>query len=219
MATTNITGNIYGPRLGCVPVEHTYPVSFNTTGIASAILVDTIHVITGGAAVIADVQVLINTAFNAVTTNVLTVGTSTTANEWITAAAVNESLAGNYPSTSVSNIAFSGHNGAGACTATGLVVGDRILSVTGVASGTVGDQSAAFESVVSVNDQIQQTSVSNLSANVYIASVQRGGATNRFRLTGDTSIYVKYTQTGAAATTGQATIIVREFSENPKAIA
>lgn len=219
MSATLITGNILGPRLGCIPVEHTYPVSFNTTGIASAILVDTLHVVTGGPAVIVDVQVLVNTAFNAVTTNVLTVGTSTTATEWLTASAVNESLVGNYPSTMSSNIAFSGHNGAGACTATGLVVGDRILSVTGLASGTVGDQSAKFESVVSVNDQIQQSSATDLSANVYMASVQRGGSTNRFRLTADTGIYVKYTQSGTAATTGQATIIVREFSENPKAIA
>lgn len=219
MSANNVTGNMYGPRQGSIRITHTYPVSFNTTGIGSAILVDTLHVITGGPAVLVDIQVMVNTPFNAVTTNVLTVGTSTTANEWITASAVNEALAGNYPSSNETTLAFSGHNGAGACTATGVVVGDRILSVTGVASGTVGDQSASFESVVSVNDQIQQTSVSNLSANVYLAVLQRGSSSSRFRITADTPIYVKYTQTGTAATAGQATIVIGEVQENAKAIA
>ena len=68
-------------------------------------------------------------------------------------------------------IAFAGKNGAGACTATGLNVGDKILSVTGVAAGTVGDQSALFETVVTVDDQIQQSSDTNLSANIYNAFV------------------------------------------------
>ena len=49
--------------------------------------------------------------------------------------------------TSLQLIAFAGKNGAGACTATGLAVGDKILSVTGVAAGTVGTQAALFETV------------------------------------------------------------------------
>lgn len=68
---------------------------------------------------------------------------------------------------------FSGAAAAGACTATGLNVGDVILSVTGLASATAGDQSANFETVVSVDDQIQQSSASNLSSNVYLALVLR----------------------------------------------
>ena len=70
-------------------------------------------------------------------------------------------------------IAFAGKNGAGACTATGLAVGDKILSVTGVAAGTVGTQAALFETVVTVADQIQQSSDTNLSANLYLALVLR----------------------------------------------
>lgn len=68
-------------------------------------------------------------------------------------------------------ILFAGKNGAGACTATGLNAGDKILSVTGTVVGLVGDQSAGFESVVTVDDQIQQSSESNLSANLYMALI------------------------------------------------
>ena len=70
-------------------------------------------------------------------------------------------------------ISFSGAAAAGACTATGLEVGDEILAVTGLAAGTAGNQAANFESVVSVDDQIQQSSASNLGDNVYLALVLR----------------------------------------------
>lgn len=70
-------------------------------------------------------------------------------------------------------ISFTGKNGAGACTVTGLKVNDVILSVTGVASGEKGDQSASFETVVTVADQIQQSSESDLSTKVYLAFVLR----------------------------------------------
>lgn len=70
-------------------------------------------------------------------------------------------------------ISFTGAASAGACTVTGLKTSDVVLSVTGVASGTKGDQSAKFESVITVNDQIQQTDNGNLSANVYMALIYR----------------------------------------------
>lgn len=70
-------------------------------------------------------------------------------------------------------ISFMGCNLAGACTATGLKVGDVVLSVTGLASGTVGDQSEKFESTITIADQIQQSQASDLSTNVYMALVQR----------------------------------------------
>lgn len=70
-------------------------------------------------------------------------------------------------------IAFAGAAAAGPCTATGLKVGDVILSVTGVVAADVGDQSALFETVVTVNNQIQQVSASNLSTKVYHALVLR----------------------------------------------
>jgi hypothetical protein len=70
-------------------------------------------------------------------------------------------------------INFVGKNGAGACTATGLKVDDVILSVTGVAAADVGDKSTLFESVVTVADEIQQSSASNLSTKVYTALIKR----------------------------------------------
>ena len=63
---------------------------------------------------------------------------------------------------------FVGHSGAGACTLTGAKVGDVVASITGEATGTAGDQSAKFESTISVADQIQQSSATDLSANVYM---------------------------------------------------
>lgn len=70
-------------------------------------------------------------------------------------------------------ISFSGKNGAGACTATGLKVGDIILSVTGVVAADKGDQSANFEATVTVADQIQQSAVGDLSTKLYLAFVLR----------------------------------------------
>jgi hypothetical protein len=70
-------------------------------------------------------------------------------------------------------ISFSGAAATGPCTATGLKAGDLVLSVTGIAAGTVGDQIAKFEATISVNDQIQQSDNGNLSANIYLALVHR----------------------------------------------
>lgn len=66
-------------------------------------------------------------------------------------------------------ISFTGSNGAGACTATGAAVGDKVIAVAGLTTGSLGDADASFEDVVTVADQIQQTSVSNLSASEYLA--------------------------------------------------
>jgi hypothetical protein len=143
MSATNSTGSTYGQRQGSFEVIHTYPVAYNTTGISSAVLVDTIQASTSKP-VIVNVQCSVNTAFNAGTTNVLTVGTSTTANEWLAAGDINEAVAGFYPASN---------------------------------------------------------------------------AVTKFRLTADTKIYVKYTQTGTAATTGAATVIISTITENTKTIA
>ena len=63
---------------------------------------------------------------------------------------------------------FTGSNGAGPVTLTGAVVGDRVLAVMRLdaAAGAVGQQ-AAFESAVTVNDQLQQTSASDLSLQTF----------------------------------------------------
>ena len=70
-------------------------------------------------------------------------------------------------------ISFVGKNLAGACTATGLKVGDLVLSVTGVVAADVGDMAAKFEATITVNDQIQQSAAENLSTKVYMALIHR----------------------------------------------
>jgi hypothetical protein len=70
-------------------------------------------------------------------------------------------------------ILFTGKNGTGALTATGLKVGDIIASVTGVVVGDVGSKSALFETSVSIVDQIQQVSATDLSTHQYMALVIR----------------------------------------------
>lgn len=68
-------------------------------------------------------------------------------------------------------LAAAGRNGAGAVTLTGAVVGDRVDVVIGAptAGGALSAAGqAAFESVITVADQIQQSSASNLSSNTYI---------------------------------------------------
>ncbi len=91
-----------------------------------------------------EVSCQVITAFNAVTTNVLTAGTDTTANQWLGAADITEGTPGFYPASN---------------------------------------------------------------------------AVAKFRLTADTDVYLKYTQTGTAATTGSAVFIIKEWSEDTAPIA
>ena len=63
---------------------------------------------------------------------------------------------------------FLGGTGAGAVSCPGARVGDTVQTLIGVI-GAAGDQSAAFESVITVDDQIQQLSGSDLSDNWYRA--------------------------------------------------
>lgn len=74
---------------------------------------------------------------------------------------------------SIDVISFVGKNGAGACTMTGVKAGDVVFSVTGVVAADVGSQGSLFESVITVNDQIQQSSATNLSTKVYSALIYR----------------------------------------------
>jgi hypothetical protein len=68
-------------------------------------------------------------------------------------------------------ISFAGSNLAGACTATGVAVGDVIFGVAGLTD--VGQADAKFEGIVTVNNQIQQTAAENLSAKNFVALVYR----------------------------------------------
>jgi hypothetical protein len=68
-------------------------------------------------------------------------------------------------------IAAAGRNGAGAITLTGAAVGDRVHIVIGAptAGGAlVAPAAGTFEAVITVADQVQQASASNLSANTYV---------------------------------------------------
>jgi hypothetical protein len=75
--------------------------------------------------------------------------------------------------TKMDIISFAGHNGAGVCTMTGVKVGDVVLSVTGQVAADVGDKSSLFEAAITVNDQIQQSSATDLSTKVYMALILR----------------------------------------------
>ena len=57
---------------------------------------------------------------------------------------------------------FLGRNGAGGCVMPGVTIGDSVTSVIGLI-GLSGDQASSFETVITVDDQIQQISGSDLS--------------------------------------------------------
>jgi hypothetical protein len=67
---------------------------------------------------------------------------------------------------------FSGTGGIGPCVLPSAQVGDRVLAV--INANTSANESGSFETVISKNAQIQQTSASNLSGSSYLAS--RSGA-------------------------------------------
>ena len=62
---------------------------------------------------------------------------------------------------------FEGINCAGGISVSGARKGDVVVKLIGT-YGVSGDQSANFESTVSVDDQVQQTSSSDLSDNLYV---------------------------------------------------
>lgn len=214
----NSRGNFAsGTPQGSFDVTHTFPVQFNTTGIASGVKVGTILASTTNPVEV-EVFYQVVTAFDATTTNVLTAGTSTTATEWIGAGGVNELVTGFYPASASSKVyTFAGVAAAGPITLTGAVKGDVVQSVSGIT--TVGSAAASFESTITVANQIQQSSASDLSLQTYIVQLQSAGTANRFRLTANTDVYAKYTQSGTAATTGSALLIVRCYSVNTIPIA
>jgi hypothetical protein len=61
---------------------------------------------------------------------------------------------------------FVGRYGAGPCTLYGAQKGDRVDTVTGLINVT-GDKASDFESVITVDNQIQQTSTDDLNENIY----------------------------------------------------
>ena len=59
-----------------------------------------------------------------------------------------------------------GKNGAGACTMTGAKVGDKVICAISWTDGT--DAGSVFESTITVADQIQQSSASDLHTKAYL---------------------------------------------------
>lgn len=70
--------------------------------------------------------------------------------------------------------AFTGKNGAGACTLTGAKVGDVVAGVVCITDGD--DQAANFETAITVADEIQQSSAGNLGAKKYSVLLLKKGA-------------------------------------------
>lgn len=62
---------------------------------------------------------------------------------------------------------FYGNAQAGGLSLPGARIGDKVISLVGV-YGVTGDQAAKFESVVTVQDQIQQIHSGDLSGNQYV---------------------------------------------------
>lgn len=78
--------------------------------------------------------------------------------------------------SSLKGIVFTGAAAAGNCTATGLAVGDVVVSVVNLTDATQGTSS--FESTITVLNQIQQTSASNLSTKKFLVIVGKNSTTD-----------------------------------------
>jgi hypothetical protein len=63
---------------------------------------------------------------------------------------------------------FHGRNGAGSCALIGARIGDTVASLVGLI-GATGDQSMAFEVIITIENQIQQISTSDLSVDWFRA--------------------------------------------------
>ncbi len=64
---------------------------------------------------------------------------------------------------------FTGRNGAGSVALVGALVGDVVSSIVGLT--TVGNASALFETTITVANQIQQVSATELSAKNYLVDL------------------------------------------------
>lgn len=70
---SGITGSVRGNRLGSAEAIQSFPVNFNTTSIATGVKLCTVKASVQNPAIV-EIQVYVKTAFNAGTTNTVTVG-------------------------------------------------------------------------------------------------------------------------------------------------
>lgn len=98
MSATQTRGNVFSGRLAGFNCTHTWPVEYNTTGIGTGVLLDVINASTTNPVQI-EVSCQIVTAFNAATSNVLTVGTSAGGTQWLGASDITEGTPAYYPAS------------------------------------------------------------------------------------------------------------------------
>lgn len=79
----HLQGSFDQSRLASHNAVHTFPVAFNTTGISSGVKVGTFRGASPTKPRILRLGIFVTAAFNATSTNVLSVGTTAAANEWI----------------------------------------------------------------------------------------------------------------------------------------
>ena len=75
------------------------------------------------------------------------------------------------PATKTLSVVAAGRNGAGAVTATGAKVGDKVVTAFNHTDGT--SDAAKFQAVVTVADQIQQTDAGDLSTKTFLFQFSR----------------------------------------------
>lgn len=98
MSASQTRGNVFSGRLAGFVCSHTWPVEFNTSGIGTGVLLDVINASTTNPVQI-EVSCQIVTAFNAATSNVLTVGTSAGGTQWLGSSDITEGTPGYYPAS------------------------------------------------------------------------------------------------------------------------
>lgn len=67
--------------------------------------------------------------------------------------------------------AFDGVSAAGACTLVGAAVGDLVIGLACITAANLADDSANFESVITVVDEIQQTEAADNSGLDYVVTL------------------------------------------------
>lgn len=72
-------------------------------------------------------------------------------------------------SGAVTQLVCTGRNGAGACTLTGAKVGDKVIGNINLTDAA--DAKASFETTITVADQIQQSSASDLSTKKFAVTL------------------------------------------------
>lgn len=90
----------------------------------------------------------------------------------------------------------SGVAAAGPVTLTGARVGDKVLGVANITDGA--DGASAFESTITVADQIQQSSASDLHTKAYLVQVAKRGGALTLKI-GAADTYLKFLANGAMA--------------------